>query len=181
MPIVRRMISQDESDTNQWLKVDHASRFIMNDSPEWQIVFGPNSELTTSNLVIRVAGKFDDSTLSNIKVIAYLYDQQNASIGNSASCTFALYKVNNPSWSESLITTLTGTQLPNSYYFIEPATASLSQFNFDGGDTIMIEATIVRLGITYRDRIYINHLGVYDNLLRVRQDVEFLDMTKQDE
>jgi hypothetical protein len=45
----------------------------------------------------------------------------------------------------------------------------------------MIQATIVRLGITYRDRIYVNHLGIFDNVTRLRGDVEFLEVTKKDE
>ena len=71
-----------------------------------------------------------------------------------------------------------GSQLSNNYFYINPTVASLTPIDFFGGDTIMIEATAIRLGVTYRDRIYVNHLGIYDNVTRLRGDVEFLDLTK---
>jgi hypothetical protein len=181
MPIVRKLIAQDENDVNQWLKVDHSTRYIVNDSPEWQFLFGPNSSLSNSALEIKIAARYDDNTFNNIKVVAYLYETQNAAVGNAASCQFKIFKVNLPDWTETLEDTLTGTQLSNNYFYINPTLSSLSNVNFDGGDTIMIEATITRLGITYRDRLYVNHLGIYDNVTRLRQDVEFLDATKLDE
>lgn len=180
MPITRKLVAQDDNDDNQWLKVDHSSRYITNDMDDWQFLFGPNSVLSASNQIIKITARFDDSTFSNIKVIAYLYDQQNASVGNASSCEFKFYQITTPNWSENLIITLNGTQLANNYFYLNPTVASLSPINFFGGDTLMIEGTITRLGITYRDRVYINHLGIYDNVTRLRQDVEFLDITKKD-
>jgi len=182
MPISRKLVAQDDSEVNQWLKVDHSSRFIVNDSPEWQFLFGINSTLSASNQIIKISARFDDSTFNNIKIIAYLYDQQNASIGNANSCVLNIYKSTIPNWTETLITTLTTTQLSNSYFYANPTLSSLlPDLSFEGGDSIMIEATITRLGVTYRDRVYINHLGIYDNVTRLRQDVEFLDIIKADE
>ena len=86
MPISRKLVAQDDSEVNQWLKVDHSSRFIVNDSPEWQFLFGIDSALSASNQIIKISARFDDTTFNNIKIIAYLYDQQNASIGNANSC-----------------------------------------------------------------------------------------------
>lgn len=181
MAIERKLIAHDENDINQWLKVDHSSRYISNEEEEWQFLFGPNSSLNNGTFDIKISVRFDDNTFNNIKVIAYLYDKQNSSIGNAATCEFKIYKINLPDWTETLETTLNGTQLSNNYFYINPTTVSMSNINFDGGDTIMVEATILRLGVVYRDRLYANHLGIYDNVFRLRQDVEFLDVTKLDE
>lgn len=178
---VRRLVAQDDNDDNQWLKVDHPSRYIVNDMDDWQFLFGPNSELTNSAQIIKIAARFDDTTFDKIKVTAYLYDTQNASIANAANCSFKIYKVNTPDWTETLITTLSGSQLPNSYYYINPTISSLTGVNLDGGDTLMFEATIVRSGTTYRDRVYVNHMGIYDSFIRLKHQVQFLDLTKQDE
>ena len=51
----------------------------------------------------------------------------------------------------------------------------------DGDTTLMIEGVAIRSGVTYRDRIYVNHLGVYDSIIRLRNAVDFLDITKLDE
>lgn len=181
MAIIRKLIAQDDNDDNQWLKVDHDSRYIENDMDDWQYLFGPNSALSTSNFSLKIAAKFDDDTFNNIKVTGYLYDNTNASIGNVAGIEFKIYKVVLPDWSEILITNINGSQMSNNYFYINPTIVSLAPIDFFGGDTIMIEATAIRLGVTYRDRIYVNHLGIYDNVNRLRGDVEFLDLTKVDE
>jgi len=181
MPITRKLVAQDDSIDNQWLKIDHDSRYIENDSNgDWQFLFGPSSALTSSSQVLKITAKFDDSTFNNLKVIAYLYDQRNASSANASTCEFKFYQVTVPDWSEVLIDTSYATQLSNNYFYLNPTTISLSPINFDGGDTLMIEATVVRLGVTYRDRVYINHMGVYDSVIRLKHKVAFLDITKQD-
>lgn len=180
MPISRRLVAQDTI-SNQYLKVDHSSRYIVNMSIDWQMLFGPNSSLSSSNQIIKISAQFDAGSFDNLKVTAYLFDQRNGSIANAANCSFKIFKITDPDWSETLLTTLSGTQLPNYYYYIHPTLSTFVGLDFLGGDSIMIEATIVRLGVTYRDRVYINHLGIYDNVFRLRQDVEFLDATKLDE
>lgn len=181
MAIIKKLIAHHENEDNFWLKVDHSSRFIQNNGDEWSFLFNPNSTLSASTQVIKIAARFDDATFNNIKIIGYLYDQQNASVGNAASCVFNIYKVNLPDWSEILISTLNGTQLSNNYFYINPDLSTLNVFNFDGGDTMMVEVTIIRSGIIYRDRLYVNHLGIYDNITRLRGDVQYLDLTKKDE
>jgi len=39
---------------------------------------------------------------------------------------------------------------------------------------------MLRWGRTYKNKIYINHLGVYDSIVRLKNDIEFLDISKQD-
>lgn len=180
MAINRRLVAQDNTQEAQWLKIDHSSRYIENHADEWQFLFGPNSELSASNQIIKIAAKFNEDTFNNIQVVAYLYDQRNGTIANATTCSFGLYKVSAPNWSDVYITTLSGTQQTNQYFYINP---TLSVFNLDflGGDSLMIEATITRLGVTYRDRIYVNHLGIFDNVTRLRNDVDWLDISKLDE
>jgi hypothetical protein len=180
MPVTRRFVAQNQEEC-QILKMDSSSRFIVNTVEEWQFLFGPNSILSNSTPIIKIWARFDDDTFNNIKITGYLYDQQNASVTNAGSCTFSIYKVSLPDWTETILTTLSGTQLANYYYYVNPTLSTFTGVDFLGGDTLMIEATAVRLGVTYRDRIYVNHLGIYDNVTRLRQDVDFLDITKQDE
>lgn len=181
MPVIKKLVAHHQNEDNFWLKVDHSSRFIQNGGDEWQFLFNPNSTLSASAQLIKITGKFDDSTFTNLKIIAYLYDQQNSSIGNAASCEFKFYRISGTDWTETLILTQNGTQLSNNYFYLNPANSTLAPIDFFGADSLMIEATIIRSGITYRDRIYLNHLGIYDNVTRLRQDVQFLDLTKQDE
>lgn len=181
MPITRKMLAQDDNEDNQWLKVDHDSRYIENDIEDWQFLFGPKSSMSVSNQVLKIAAEFDKNDLNGIRVTGYLYNPATGAISSAASITFNVYLVTTPTWTEVLAGTFTGVQTYNSYFFKDLASADLPSIDFFGGDTIMIEAVAARLNDTYRDRIYINHLGIYDNVFRVRQDVEFLDVTKADE
>ena len=180
---VRRMVAQSDNQDAQILKIDHASRYIENHVEEWQFLFNANSELNNSDLILKHWAKFDEENLNSIKLTAYLYDKRNASISNAAGASIKIYKVNttDTDWNEVLLDTLNPTQLPNNYYFSNVLTSLYPTVDFEGGDTIMLETTLTRLGITYRDRIYVNHLGVYDSIVRLRGDVEFLDLTKLDE
>jgi hypothetical protein len=180
---VRRLVAQDDNDDNQWLKVDHSSRYIVNDMEDWQFLFGPNSALTNSAQVLKIAAQLDTSTLDKIRIIGYLYNSSSGSIDSASSINFKVYKVadiTSPKWDDQLITTLTGVLQPNGYYFVDISVSLLTGTNLDGDTTLMIEATAIRSSTTYRDRIYVNHLGVYDSIIRLRNDVEFLDITKQD-
>ena len=55
MPITRKLVAQDANEENQWLKVDNAQRFIVNDNNDWQFLFGPNSTPTNSTQVLKLA------------------------------------------------------------------------------------------------------------------------------
>lgn len=180
MAITRKLVAQDDQDDNQWLKIDHDSRYIVNDVDDWQFLFGPNSSLSTSTQAIKIAAKFNEDTFNNIQMVAYLYDSKNMSVASSANCVFKIYKISGPDWTETFLNSINGTLLSNNYFYANPLLSSLPAIDFVGGESIMVEVSVVRLGIVYRDRAYFNHLGIYDNVTRLRQDVEFLDVTKKD-
>lgn len=183
MAISRRLVAQNNEE-NRWLKVDHSSRYIVNDVEEWQFLFGPNSELSNGTQILKLAAQLDTNTLDKIRMIGYLYNPVTGNVDNAAGVTFKVYKVadiTTPKWDDELITTLSGDLQSNSYYFKDILISALTGATLDGDTTLMIEGTATRLGITYRDRIYVNHLGVYTSIVRLRQDVEFLDITKLDE
>lgn len=180
MAIIRKLLAHDENEDNQWLKVDHSTRYIENNGSEWQFLFGPNSELNNSAQIIKIAAKFNENTFNDIQLIGYLYEPLNAAIANASSCQFKIHKITTPNWTETLILTVSGTQLSNNYFYVNPSISAFG-LDFQGGDSIMIEATMTRLGTIYRDRIYVNHLGIYDNVYRLRQEVEFISITKADE
>lgn len=184
MAIIRKIVAQDENDTNQWLKIDHSTRYIVNDSPEWQFLFGPNSVLDNSSQILKLAAQLDTNTLDKIRIVGYLYNPKNGTIDSASGITFNVYKVTDittPKWNDELITTLTGILQSNSYYFVDIDITSLTGTSLDGDTTLMIEGVATRLNVTYRERIYVNHLGVYQSVVKLRQDVDYLDITKQDE
>lgn len=181
MPIIRNIVAHDNNEDAQWLKIDNATRYIENHSTDWQFIFGPNSVITNSQQIVKISAEFNKVDLNSIYTVAYLYNQLTGGVDNASSCTVSYYKVNNPNWSETLITSVGTTQLPNQYFYVNTPLTSLPGVDFEGGDVIRVEVAIVRSGYTFRDRVYINHLGVYDSIIRLRNDIEFLDLTKVDE
>lgn len=180
MAISRKLVAQDDNDDNQWLLVDHESNYIVNDMDDWQFLFGPSSLLSKSTQILKIAAKFNENSFDNIEMAAYLLDSKNGAIANSATAVFRVYRISGSDWTETLVNTFNGAQLSNHYFYVNATLASLVPVDFQGGESIMIEVSVQRLGITYFERAYFNHLGVYDNLLRLRRDVEFLDVTKKD-
>jgi hypothetical protein len=180
MAVTKRLLAQDDGDC-QVLKLDSSQRYIMNSSPEWQMLLGPGSELSTSTQTLKLAAEFNQGSFDGIRLTAYLYNPRTGSVDSSSSCTFRVHVVRAPNWQDVLVDSFAGATTPNQYYFKQVLSSELPGVDLFGGDTLMIEAVVTRLGETYRDRVYVNHLGVYDNITRVRQDVEFLDITKLDE
>lgn len=180
MPITRKLLAQDNEDCQQ-LKVDTLDRYLVNDSEDWYFLFGPNSQLINSNQIIKIAAEFDTNDLDSIRFIAYLYNPNDGSVDNAATCTFNIYLVGQPSWTETLLLSQSGTIQFNSYFLSDISVNSLAPATLDGDSTLMVEAVITRLGDTYRDRVYLNSLGVYDSIIQLRNDVDFLDITKLDE
>lgn len=184
MAITRTIVAQDENDVNQWLMIDHQTRYIVNSSSEWQFLFGPNSSLNTSTKVLKAWAQLDTNTLDDIRLVAYLYNPQTGSIDTTSSVQFNIYRVEDittPRWNDLFITTVNGIEQSNNYFFQEINVSSLTGATMDGNTTLMIEIVAARLGVTYRDRIYVNHLGVYTSVVQLRNEVEFLDLTKLDE
>ena len=119
---VRRLLAQDDTQEAQWLKADSITRYIENHSEEWQFLFGPNSAPTNSVQAIKLAAEFDTETLDKIRVVGYLYNTNNGTIDNAASCTFNIYRVQNissPKWNDLLISSISGILQPNSYFYAD--------------------------------------------------------------
>lgn len=181
MPITRKLVAQDTNEDNQWLKVDSAIRYIVNDTNDWQFLFGPNSAFSSSNQIIKISAEFNKETFDTIRFASYLYNQGTGAIDNAASITFNVYLVTTPNWTEQFIYSFAGSQIGNNYFYADVPLSSLTPVDFFGGDTIMVEAVGTRLSQVYRDRVYINHLGIFDNAFRLKQKINYLDLTKLDE
>lgn len=174
------LVAQDNEDA-QVLRVDYSGRYVQNASDDWQFLFNSNSVLTPNILVLKNAGQFDTTDLDSVKVAAYLYNTSNGTIANAASCQFNIYLVSAAGWTETLLGTFSGVQQPNQYFYTDiPVTGALSPASLDGDSSLMIECVMTRLTQTFRDRIYLNHLGSYGSIVRLRSSVDFLDISKQD-
>jgi hypothetical protein len=180
MPVARRLIAQAQDDS-QILKLGSTNRFVLNIAPDWQMLFGRDGAISESTKVLKIAAQFDTTDFDKIRIVAYIYDPDHEVALAAASASFKIYLVSEPNWQETLLTTVNGALIGSNYFFSEITLLTLTGANLDGDSTLMIEATVVRGTRTFTDRIYVNHLGSYDSIVRLRGDVEFLDLTKLDE
>lgn len=180
MPITRKLLAQDSCEEHQILKMDSSKRFIVNTGKEWQFLFSPNSSFSSSNQIIKIACEFNKETFDGIRLAAYLYKQNTGEVSSSSTCQFNIYRVDSPNWKDTFILSVNGTFTSETYWFKELLQSDIPSIDLFGGDTIMVEVVVTRLSETYRDRIYVNHLGIYDNITRARKDIDFLSITKKD-
>lgn len=124
--------------------------------------------------------KFNTNTFDGIQLIAWLENTE-SNITPSANCVFKIYYVDvNNNWSQSLIHTVNGT-LNGNQWTAAPTQADLGLSNeLDGERTLMIEVSLTKWNRVFNKRFYVNHLGVYDSIVRLRQEVDFLNITKKD-
>jgi len=129
----------------------------------------------------KVWAKFDGENFDGIHIVAQLTKDGDAQI-SSASCVFNIFYINtNQNWGETLVFTSNGA-LVNDKWILQATQNDLGAMtDLDGERTLRIEAITTRLGKEYSSSVYINHLGIYDSLFRLKQEVEFLDITKKDE
>jgi hypothetical protein len=114
--------------------------------------------------------KFNTGDLEGLYLVAYLNGF------SSDECEFNVYEVSlDGLWDETPVASETAT-LSNDKFVAE----FLGE-KFDGSKTYAIESKITRLGKEYKKKIYVNHLGIYDSFIRLRNYVEFIDATKGDE
>ncbi len=129
----------------------------------------------------KVWAKFNGVNFDGIHMVANLL-APNDKVANSASCVFKVYYVDpSDNWNQTLVYTTPGT-LSNKKWIASATQANLGpSTELDGERSLMIEATIMRLGKEYKSSVYVNHLGIYDSLFRLKEEVEFLFITKKDE
>lgn len=124
--------------------------------------------------------RFNSNTFDGVQLIGSL--SRGKSTKQIAGCTFKIYSIDiTDTWDETLLTTVSGTAISNNRFSASVAGATLAPADLTGEITYKIEVDVTRLGKTYSDVFYFNHLGIYDSFIRLKQDVEFLDITKLDE
>ncbi len=123
--------------------------------------------------------RFNSDTFDGVQLVGSLVRGKNTK--TIAGCTFKVYSIDlTNSWVETLRTTVSGVAISGNRFSASVLEAVLAPADLTGEITYKIEVDVVRLGKTYSDVFYFNHLGIYDSFIRLKNDVEFLDITKKD-
>lgn len=123
--------------------------------------------------------RFNSDTFDGVQLVGSLVRGKDTK--TIAGCTFKVYSIDlSNSWVETLRTTVSGTAISGNRFSASVLESALAPADLTGEITYKIEVDITRLGKTYSDVFYFNHLGIYDSFIRLKNDVEFLDITKKD-
>jgi hypothetical protein len=133
----------------------------------------------TDDFKIQSWAKFDAENFDGIQVFAGLFKRK--SFGSAASCTFKIYSISvDDNWTETLLSTQSGTALGDGRFRGIFNEASLNPVEQTGEITFKLEVELTRLGKTYSETYFFNHLGIYGSFIRLSQEVDFLSITKKD-
>jgi hypothetical protein len=133
-----------------------------------------------STFLVKAWLRFNSNTFDGVQMVGSLVKGRDAK--TIAGCTFKIYSMDvTDTWAETLLVTASGTAISNNKFSASAPESALAPTTLTGELTYKMEVTITRLGKTYSDIFYFNHIGIYDSFIRLKNDVEFLDITKLDE
>lgn len=128
------------------------------------------------NLDINV--KFNSSAMQGLNIIAEL--KRNDKICSCVISSIAVYRVSDGSFAKTLIGSFSPT-LSGQSWALNLTQAQLGLNELSGAETYYVEATASRRVRSYKSGVYVNHLGCFDSINRLRKSSEFLQITKLDE
>jgi hypothetical protein len=135
-------------------------------------------DLQNPNIVL--TAKFNSTAFEGVNILAFM-ENADGYIYSIGSCVFKIYSVNpQTNWVPILLYTATATQ--NQKRWLTTLTqANIGSTELNGDNSFLIEATLAKWGRTFKKRVYLNHLGIFDNLTRLKQQSDLLLISKLDD
>jgi hypothetical protein len=179
----RRIKSTVNNKYVQPLKLKTGRKLVITPNSDYNsIVFTTKHRATTPrDYILNLWAKFAQVDFDGIHIKSYL--DKDSDIMQAANYTFSVYLISTTdNWAETFVITKPGSSIGDGSVKCHVTAADFpSTVDLDGELTLAIVANCTRQGRKYRKKIYVNHLGVYDSIVRLRNDVEYLDITKLDE
>lgn len=124
--------------------------------------------------------KFNASNFDGLQFFAGILKDKTSFV-SASSCSFKLFSISvDDNWTETLIATIPGTQLPDKRWKGVINQSSLNPVDTTGEISFKLQVEMTRLGETYSEIYFFNHLGIYGSFIRLSQEVDFLGITKKD-
>lgn len=181
----RRIRSTLNNKYVQPLKLATDRKLVITPNCDYNSILFTVKHKSGSNKVINqlLWAKFNSNTFDGINLITGISKENSNRFLNSGSCNFNIYDISlDDNFTETFLYNTVGTALPDGRFKATATQANLGILTeLDGERTLAIESIITRGTKTYKKKIYLNHLGVYESIFQLRQAVDFLDITKLDE
>lgn len=126
---------------------------------------------------LELHAKFNSGTMNGLQIVATL--KQGPFDAMSSISEFLVYRVADGSFTETLVATVSATM--SGYRATANVTQSALGLNeLSGAETYSITAVAQRHRRFYRAKVWVNHLGCFDSINRLRQKAEWLEIGKVD-
>ena len=127
---------------------------------------------------LKTHAKFNSSAMNGLSVeVRLMSSYRQASVAVTA---VTLYRVDNANFSKTVIGTYTPTASGLSWV-LNLTQSQLGVNELSGAETYHLEVAATRRRKAFRSSCYVNHLGCFDSINRLRQQVEYNTLTKLDE
>jgi hypothetical protein len=178
----RRVMMLTNNQYVQPLKVSFTNKKVITPNAAYNSIVTKSSfeKPTNKDFKVKAWMRFNSDTFDGVQMVGSLFrGKSNKTI---VSCIFKIYSVDvDNTWAETLLVTATGSDVGDNKFSASTSELSLAPTALTGELTYKMEVEITRLGKTYTDVFYFNHIGIYDTTVRLRKRIDFLAITKLDE
>lgn len=129
--------------------------------------------------LIQAHAKFDSAQMQGMQILVNL--TRNGIVCSSAIDSVKLFLVDPSSFADTLLGTLILTQSSPGYWEVDLSQAQLNPVELSAAEVFSLEVTLKRKRQKYFKKFWFNHLGCFDQILRLRQAMEYQDLVKLDE
>ncbi len=176
----RRIKNTINNNYVQPLKLSFKNKKVITLCANYNCIMTKVTHKVSNNFKIHSWMKFNTNSFDGVQLVAGLF--KGKSIKTIGTCNFKIYAIStDDNWTETLIASVAGTALTDGRFKAVLTDANLTPAELEGEISFKLEVDITRADKTFSDTYFFNHLGIYGSFIRLKQDVEFLDITKLDE
>jgi hypothetical protein len=132
-----------------------------------------------NHMELKIHAFFEPLTSDGIRAKAWL--DNNGKNRSFYIPAFDIYSVNTTTWAETFVVSKTATLSSDNSFVAHVTQADLGASEMTGNEVYLIRVNGTRVREKVGAKAYFNHLGIYDSLYRLKQDIDFLNITKLDE
>lgn len=128
---------------------------------------------------INLHAKFNTDLMNGIHVVVQL--EKDGSVQSSQIPSVNLYRVSESDWTETLVGNFLLTEISNGVYSVYIDQSDFGSNELSGLEVYSIQVEAQRKRKKFNKKVWFNHLGCFDSILRLKQQSEYLNITKLDE
>lgn len=131
------------------------------------------------NYSLNIHAKFNADDMNGIQVLVNL--ESNGNVSNSEITSAKLYRVDEADWSDTFVSDITLSNDGSGIFTGDLDQSDLGLNELSGMETYSIVVEASRKRKKFKSKVWFNHIGCFDNILRARNEIRYLNSTKLDE